>query len=81
MKHLIILSDFHINSTVGLCSDVVSLDDGGEYHRSKSQTWLTRCFADFYMEVYKLHGEKILIYVQESPHTHQPDQREPQYHE
>lgn len=61
MKHLIILSDLHINSTVALSQSQVPLDDGGTYQMSKSQRWLYECFKDFYKAVEDLEGEKILV--------------------
>ncbi|NJO30626.1 MAG: hypothetical protein HC874_26100 [Richelia sp. SL_2_1] len=60
-KHLIVLSDLHINSTVALSLSEVSLDDGGIYHYSKSQRWLAANLSDFRKEIEKLDGEKILV--------------------
>lgn len=60
-KHLIVLSDLHINSTVALSFPEVSLDDGGIYHYSKSQRWLESNLLDFRKSFDKLEGEKILV--------------------
>lgn len=40
MKHILIVSDLHINSTVALCYPELKLDDGGIYNPSQSQKWL-----------------------------------------
>ena len=61
MKNLIIISDLHINSTVALSSDETGLDDGGIYHCSKSQKWLSNCFQDFLTTVKSLDGDKIFV--------------------
>lgn len=61
MKNLIIVSDTHVNSSVGLSIPEVKLDDGGLYTTSKSQDWLLKCFSDFYKTIKDLDGEKILI--------------------
>lgn len=42
-----VLSDLHINSTVGLCSEIVKLDDGGSYRSSKNQDWLRESYYHF----------------------------------
>jgi hypothetical protein len=44
---LICVADLHINSTLAVCPPVVSLDDGGTYHASRTQRWLYECFLDF----------------------------------
>lgn len=37
---VITVSDLHTNSTVGLCTPTVNLDDGGTYTASRTQRWL-----------------------------------------
>lgn len=61
MKHLIIVSDLHVNSTVALSLPEVKLDDGGIYKASKSQLWLYNCWENFCSVVKKLQGEKIFV--------------------
>jgi len=41
---LVVVSDLHVGSTVGLCSRGVALDDGGTYRPSKAQRWLRQCW-------------------------------------
>jgi len=45
---LAVVSDTHINSTVGLSTPSVTLDDGGEYRASKGQRWLWHNWLDFW---------------------------------
>lgn len=40
METLLILSDLHVASTVGLSKPTMTLDDGGTYKASKGQRWL-----------------------------------------
>jgi hypothetical protein len=46
-----IASDFHANSTVGLCPPIVNLDDGGTYKASRGQRWLWECWLDYTAKV------------------------------
>ena len=48
---VVIVSDLHVNSTVGLCPQRVALDDGGTYQQSKAQRWIYRCWLDFWQHV------------------------------
>ena len=43
-----VVSDIHAGSTVALCPDSVSLDDGGNYHASKAQQWLWQCWLEYW---------------------------------
>lgn len=61
MKNLIVISDLHINSTVGLCAEAPGLDDGGNYCPSKSQRWLKEKFDDFHYFCNNLGGENIFV--------------------
>lgn len=45
---VIVASDTHINSTVGLCPPLINLDDGGSYHSSRAQRWLWDCWLDMW---------------------------------
>ena len=47
MKRVIVISDTHTNSTVGLCPAYVNLDDGGTYIPSKPQKVMLKAFHDF----------------------------------
>ena len=58
---LAIVADLHVNSTVGLCTPVVNLDDGGTYHASPSQRWLHSCWLDFCEKVKASPGRKVAI--------------------
>ena len=44
---VVVVSDAHINSTVGLCPPSVNLDDGGTYRYSVQQRALWRSWLDF----------------------------------
>jgi hypothetical protein len=43
-----VVSDTHINSTIGLCPPRVQLDDGGTYRPSRFQRELWRCWGEFW---------------------------------
>ena len=45
------VGDTHINSTVGLATPIINLDDGGSYRSSKGQKWLWRNWLSFWDEV------------------------------
>jgi hypothetical protein len=51
MHILALVSDLHVNSTVGLCPPRVVRDDGGTYTPSPAQRWLARCWSSFWDEV------------------------------
>lgn len=51
---LVVFSDLHIGSTVGLCPPNVHLDDGGKYTASKAQQWLLSCWKQAWKRVAKL---------------------------
>jgi hypothetical protein len=44
---LVVVSDLHAGSTVGVCPPRVELDDGGDYKASKAQKWLWQNWLDF----------------------------------
>lgn len=46
-----VVSDLHVNSTVGLAPPYTELDDGGTYRPSKAQRWLWRNWLDFWEQV------------------------------
>ena len=46
-----VISDTHINSTVGLCVPSINLDDGGTYRASKAQRWLWNNWKSFWDDV------------------------------
>jgi hypothetical protein len=48
---VVVVSDTHINSTVGLLNRRINLDDGGQYVSSKSQNWLYNNFLSFCKEI------------------------------
>lgn len=48
---VVIVSDTHINSTVGLCKPAINLDDGGTYRISPAQHWLWRTWLRFIDDV------------------------------
>jgi hypothetical protein len=58
-----VVSDLHINSTLGLCPEKILLDDGGYYLPSAFQEKLWKCWEDFWDQVGKerLGGELIVI--------------------
>lgn len=60
-KHLVVVSDLHINSTVGLCSPEVRLDDGGTYRLSKSQKWLWENWKEFWRIASNLEGDIVTV--------------------
>jgi hypothetical protein len=61
LTQLVLVSDLHINSTVGLCPPRVNLDDGGTYNASRSQRWLWDCWIDFIQRVNNLAGSKVVV--------------------
>jgi hypothetical protein len=61
IKNLVVISDLHINSTVGLSLPKVGLDDGGEYTASRSQKWLYENWMDFWSSISELDGELIVV--------------------
>lgn len=58
---LVIVSDEHINSAVGLCKPEINLDDGGTYHVSRGVRWLWNCWLDFCQQASAAPGRKIAI--------------------
>jgi len=47
-----VVSDIHCGSTLAMVPpEGVRLDDGGTYHPSKAQTWLWKCWTDFWETV------------------------------
>lgn len=58
---VVIISDSHINSTVGLCPPLVNLDDGGTYTANKVQRWLYDVYRDICENVKNTTGKKIAI--------------------
>lgn len=57
--HVIVTSDHHINSTVGLCTPYMNLDDGGTYRASRTQRALWESWCAMWQEVGSLPGRKI----------------------
>ena len=56
---IIVVSDMHIGSTLGLCTPKVILDNEGEYCFTKDQKWLWRSWCDFWSKfVPETIGEK-----------------------
>jgi len=57
--------DLHAGSTIAPCpSDPIPLDDGGVYHRSKAQAWVTGHYESYWHDVKKLRkkkGDKLVI--------------------
>jgi hypothetical protein len=51
---LVTVGDLHVNSTVGLVTPTVNLDDGGTYRSSKGQRWLWRNWLEFWEEIQKV---------------------------
>jgi len=53
MEHALVavVSDLHINSTVGLLCPSVKLDDGGTFKASKAQRWLWGNWRDYWKQV------------------------------
>lgn len=48
MKLIVIISDLHVGSSIGLCSEKgMTLDDGGIYKPSKIQAGIYKCFQRF----------------------------------
>lgn len=55
---VVLLSDLHANSTVGLCPPVVNRDDGGTYRSSPAQRWMWRNLLAF-GEAVQAHRSKV----------------------
>lgn len=51
---LVVFSDLHVGSTVGLCPANVTLDDGGRYAATKAQLWLLDCWRRAWADVARL---------------------------
>ena len=51
------VSDVHAGSTVALCPEKITLDDGGEYHASKAQRWLMQCWREYWARVAEKRAE------------------------
>ena len=51
-----VVSDLHAGSTVALCPERVTLDDGGEHLASKAQRWLWSNWIDFWQRVKEARG-------------------------
>lgn len=54
---LLVVSDLHCGSTVGLCPERIALDDGGEYLASKAQRWLWQCWESLLRRADALRSE------------------------
>ena len=67
MDIVIVVSDTHIGSTVGLCPPLVNLDDGGTYKASTAQRWLWECWLKFSSRVKTIadanHGATVNLVV------------------
>ena len=50
MEALILTGDHHTNSTVGLCTSRVTLDDGGTYSPNKTQRWMWAFWNECWQE-------------------------------
>lgn len=61
MRHLILLGDTHIGSTVALCKPTVELDDGGTYHASRPQRELYKAWHKLANEIAKQPAKPIAI--------------------
>jgi hypothetical protein len=61
MKTLIVTSDQHCNSTVGLVSPKADLDDGGSYVYSRGQRWLWANWMRFCDHIAKLENQIIIL--------------------
>jgi hypothetical protein len=46
-----VTSDIHAGSTVAVCPETISLDDGGHYAASKAQQWLWSCWQKYWDRV------------------------------
>lgn len=56
---VIVVSDLHINSTIGLLAPQVTLSDGQVVKQSREQAWIWSCFKDFLST--KKHGRVITV--------------------
>ena len=55
---LVVVSDLHCGSTVGLCCpEEVRWDDGGYYHPSEAQLWLWENWLDFWRQAEAIRGD------------------------
>jgi len=62
IQNLVVISDTHFGSTVGLCPPEFELDDGGFYKPSKLQTALWTLWSDFWEWAYNvMHGEPFAL--------------------
>jgi len=49
-----IVSDLHVNSTMGVCPPQTELDDGGTYTANRTQRWLWDCWRLFWQDAEQL---------------------------
>jgi hypothetical protein len=62
MDRIAIVSDLHINSSVGLCPPKIRLDDGGSYNYSLLQKTIWSNWLDFWQRFYALDGTKYVVF-------------------
>lgn len=60
LKTLVIISDAHCNSTVGLSKPLIQLDDGDQVSASTVRRWLFHTFEDILEQVEKRHNGEII---------------------
>ena len=48
LKHIIVISDLHVGSHLGLCPPRITLDEGGHYRPGRFQRILWKCWREFW---------------------------------
>ncbi len=59
-KRIVVISDLHAGSVMGLCPPTVQIEGGGVYQANKYQQWLYDCWQDMAAHIKRL-GKPILV--------------------
>lgn len=60
-RRIVVVSDTHCGSVMGLCPPIVTLEGGGEYRVNKYQSWLWACWLDMIEQVEHLDKPILVI--------------------
>lgn len=61
-RRLVVLSDGHVGSTVGLWPGAHRVEGGGEYHANEYQLWLRDCWTEMLTEVATFRPKPVVVY-------------------
>jgi len=60
-RFVVVLSDLHVGSTVGLWPPRYAIEDGGVYEANVYQTWLYKCWQDALDEIRRLRPSVVVL--------------------